>query len=106
MYAIVDDKGKQYKAEVGEELLIDLMDQDEGQLVELGRVLMVGGEEMDEPRIGKPAVEGARVLAEILGEVKGPKLQFLKHKATKNRQAKMGHRQRYTRVIVREIHPE
>jgi len=105
MYAIIDDKGKQYRAEVGDELVVDLMEANEGELVELGRVLMIAGD-AEGYRIGAPTVEGARVLAEVKRHEKGPKLTFLRHKATKNRQAKMGHRQRCTRVVVREIRPE
>jgi large subunit ribosomal protein L21 len=104
MYAVIDHKGKQYKVQTGEEVLVDLMRADEGELVQFDRVLAVGGE--GEPRIGTPQVPGARVLAEVVRHEKGPKLTMMRHQATKNRQAKMGHRQKYTRVIIREIHPD
>jgi large subunit ribosomal protein L21 len=104
MYAIIDDKGKQYKVRTGDQVRVDLMDADEGELVEFDRVLMVGGN--GELKIGTPQVTGARVLAEVLRHEKGPKLTMMRFQATKNRQAKKGHRQKYTRVIIREIHPE
>jgi len=104
MYAIVDNHGKQYRVEQGDEVLVDLLDADEGELVEFGRVLMVGGDGL--ARIGTPVLESARVLAEVLGHEKGPKLTMMRFRARKNRQAKKGHRQRYTRLIVREIHPD
>ncbi len=104
MYAIIDNHGKQYKVSPGDELQVDLIDAPEGELVEFDRVLLVGGE--NGPRIGRPRVEGARVLAEVLRHEKGPKLTMMRFQATKNRQAKKGHRQPYTRVLIREIHPE
>ncbi len=104
MYAVIDNKGKQYKVEVGDRVQMDLMPIDIGELVEFDRVLMVGGEE--EPQIGTPQVPNARVLAEVVAHEKGPKLTMMRHQATKMRQAKMGHRQKYTRVLIREIHPE
>lgn len=104
MYAIIDNKGKQYKVTTGEEVQIDLVKADEGELIQFDRVLLVGGD--DTMRVGTPDVPGARVLAEIIRHEKGPKLTMQRFQPTKNRQAKMGHRQQYTRVLIREIHPE
>ena len=104
MYAVIDNRGKQYKVQTGEQLRVDLMEADVGELVEFGRVLMIGGD--DETRIGTPQVPGARVLAEVLSHEKGPKLTMMRAQTKKGRQAKKGHRQKYTRVVIREIHPE
>ncbi|MFW6189654.1 MAG: 50S ribosomal protein L21 [Planctomycetota bacterium] len=104
MYAVIDAKGKQYKVRTGEEVRVDLMDVDAGELVEFDRVLMIGDDER--ARVGRPEVPGARVLAEVLRHEKGPKLTMMRHQAVNMRQAKMGHRQKYTRVLIREIHPE
>jgi large subunit ribosomal protein L21 len=104
MYAVIDDKGKQYKVEMGEEVRVDRLAAQEGELVEFGRVLLIG--DGDQVRVGAPQVPGARVLAEVLRHEKGPKLTMMRFQATENRQAKKGHRQKYSRVIIREIHPE
>ncbi|MHC5034006.1 MAG: 50S ribosomal protein L21 [Planctomycetota bacterium] len=104
MYAVIDNHGKQYKVEPGDQIQVDLMDCEEGELVEFERVLMVGGE--GKPRIGAPQLLGARVLAEVIRHEKGPKLTMMRFQAKANRQAKKGHRQKYTRVLIREIHPE
>ncbi|KPK58539.1 MAG: hypothetical protein AMK73_09235 [Planctomycetes bacterium SM23_32] len=104
MYAIIDNGGKQYKVRTGDEVQVDLMDAEEGELIEFDRVLMVGGN--GEARIGTPALFGARVLAEVIRHEKGPKLTMMRFQATKTRQAKKGHRQKYTCVLIREIHPE
>ena len=104
MYAVIDNHGKQYKVQTGDQVQVDLMDADEGELVQFDRVLMVGGD--GEARIGTPQLEGARVLAEVMRHEKGRKLTMMRLQAVGNKQAKMGHRQKYTRVIIREIHPE
>ena len=104
MYAVINDKGKQYKVETGDEVRVDLMAVQEGELVEFGRVLLIG--DGDDVRVGAPHVPGARVLAEVIRHEKGPKLTMMRFQPTKNRQAKKGHRQKYSRVIIREIHPE
>ena len=104
MYAVIDNNGKQYKVQPGDTVRVDLMKADVGELVELQRVLMIGGDAG--PQIGTPVLLGARVLAEVTGHEKGPKLTMLRMQATKNKQAKKGHRQKYTRLLIREIHPD
>lgn len=104
MYAVIDNRGKQYKVQPGDEVQVDLLDADEGELIEFDRVLMVG--DGGEISVGRPQLFGARVLAEILKHEKGPKLTMMRLQAKGGKQAKKGHRQKYTRVLIREIHPE
>ena len=54
-------------------------------------------------RIGKPLVEGAKVTAEVVGEIKGPKLEIVKVRRRKNSRRHTGHRQKYLRVRVTAI---
>ncbi|MBD0328069.1 MAG: 50S ribosomal protein L21, partial [Pyrinomonadaceae bacterium] len=75
MYAIVRDRGAQYRVEEGQLLDVAQMNLDPGTVVLLDEVLMVGG---DEPRIGAPLVEGARVRAEVVGEARGEKIVVFK----------------------------
>ncbi len=106
MYAVIETGGNQYKVEEGSKLLLDRIDVEEGELTELGRVLMIGGEDGKEPRIGTPELPEARVLAEVLQHKKGPKITMMRYKASKNTRTKIGHRQPCTSVLIREIHPE
>jgi large subunit ribosomal protein L21 len=48
-------------------------------------------------------VQGATVVADVLGEVKGPKIDIQKYKRRKGYRRKTGHRQRYTEVRIRDI---
>jgi len=103
MYAVIDDKGKQYKVSEGQDLLVDLMPAAAGEVVEFDNVLLVGGQEGEAPRIGHPQVDGAKVLAEVVRHEKGVKVITLRYQGP--HQTKKGHRQKYTRLIVREIRP-
>lgn len=103
MYAIFKDGGRQHKVEVGTKLMIDYRGADTaaGSIVEFDQVLAISGDEG--VKIGQPTVSGAKVVAEVLGEEKGPKLIIAKFRRRKNSKRKTGHRQIYTLVKINEI---
>jgi large subunit ribosomal protein L21 len=68
--------------------------------VEIGEVLLIGGEEV---KIGTPRVEGARVVATIQEEARGPKIRIFKHKRRKRYRLRQGHRQEYTTIRIDSI---
>jgi len=53
--------------------------------------------------MGNPTIEGAKVVATSLGEVKGDKIIVFKYKSKVRYRKKTGHRQIYTRLSVNEI---
>jgi large subunit ribosomal protein L21 len=101
MYALVDIKGKQYRAESGALLRIDHSPSEEGESLEFDNVLLVSGE--DGVKVGTPYVDGARVRASVEGHVRDRKVVVFKYKKRKNYRRKRGHRQRYTLVRIEEI---
>ena len=102
MYAIIEDGGKQYRVENGQELNIELQDVPEGATtITFDRVLLVGAG--DSTKVGRPLVDGAKVTATVLGERKGPKLDTLIFRRRKNSKRAIGHRQHYLRVKIEEI---
>ncbi|RRR77147.1 MAG: 50S ribosomal protein L21 [Candidatus Viridilinea halotolerans] len=102
MYAIIRDRGMQYRVEQGQVLMLDLIERAEaGSEIELGEVLLVGdGESV---KVGAPLVSGAKVLAEVLGEKKGEKIIVFRYRNKKRYRRRTGHRQRYTQVKINEI---
>lgn len=102
MYAIIRDRGMQYRVEQGQVLTIDLIDAAEaGSQIELGEVLLVGdGESV---KVGSPTVSGALVRAEVLGEKKGDKIIVFRYRNKKRYRRRTGHRQRYTQIKISEI---
>ena len=76
MYALVEIKGKQYKAVEGETLQVDLLNMEEGASYETDKVLaVVDGENA---KFGTPYVAGAKVVATVGSEVKGEKVKVYK----------------------------
>ena len=100
MYAIIRDRGTQYRIEKGQVLQIALIDAEPGSQLELGEVLMIGG---DQVQVGTPLVAGAKVLAKVLGETKGDKIIVFKYKNKKRYRRRTGHRQQYTSIAISEI---
>jgi len=101
MYAIIEEGGKQHKVTSGDLLLIDREVNPDEKTVTFDRVLLVGGE--GQPKVGAPAVAGASVSADVLGPVKGPKIDIQKYKRRKGYHKKQGHRQHYIQVRVTGI---
>jgi large subunit ribosomal protein L21 len=100
MYAIIEDGGRQYRVTSGDTILIDREAGDE-KTVTFDRVLLVGGE--GQPRIGTPLVSGVTVTAEVIGPIKGKKVETIKYKRRKGYSKKEGHRQQYLSVKVTGI---
>ena len=99
MFAIVKMGGKQYRVEPGLRLRVEKLDLEPGSQVELP-VLLLGGEKT---LVGAPVVEGAKVVAEVLGHGKGKKITISKFKAKVQYRRKRGHRQPYTEILIKEI---
>jgi large subunit ribosomal protein L21 len=104
VYAIVEDSGSQIKLAPGAVLDVDLREEaSEGGTITFDRVLAVKGEGEAPATLGTPYIEGASVTAEIVGEIKGEKIDVIKFKRRKNYRRKVGHRQRLLRIRVGEI---
>jgi large subunit ribosomal protein L21 len=63
-------------------------------------LLLLGGEKTV---VGAPVVEGAKVVAEVLGHGKGEKITISRFKAKVQYRRKKGHRQPYTELLIKEI---
>ena len=104
MYAIVDIKGQQFKAEAGKYLYVHHLGDEvkEGDKVSFDKVLLVDAD--GAVKVGAPTVEGAKVNCEVLESlVKGDKVLVFKKKRRKGYRRLNGHRQQFTKVMVKEI---
>ncbi len=100
LYAIFDDRGKQYRAREGALVRIDLKDAEPGAELTFDRVLLVGGETA---QVGAPTVPGASVVAVVEAEEKGKKVRGLRRRHHARSKTSWGHRQKYTVVRVTKI---
>ena len=103
-YAIVEDGGKQYKAIEGDLIDVDRFPAESGEQIDLERVLLVA--EDGEVTVGTPLIEGAKVQATVVSQIKGPKIVVFKYKPQVRYRVKQGHRQRYTRLMIDSISVE
>ncbi len=103
MYAIIKDRGKQYKVRAGERHLIDLKaDAQVGETLEFNDVLVYSNEE-DNATFGTAANKSAKVIAEVEGVKKGVKSMTIKFRRRKESMTRRGHREKYTRIKIKEI---
>lgn len=100
MYAIIDDGGRQHKVTTGDVIRIDRPATEEKSIT-FDRVLLVAGE--GEPRIGLPTVAGATVVGDVIGAIKGKKIDTVKYKRRKGYHKKIGHRQTQLHVKINAI---
>jgi large subunit ribosomal protein L21 len=100
MYAIIAESGRQYKVTSGDVIRID-REAGEEKTITFDQVMLVGGE--GQARIGTPFVKAATVVADVLGPVKGPKIDIIKYKRRKGYHKHVGHRQNYLEVRITAI---
>jgi large subunit ribosomal protein L21 len=101
VYAVVKSGARQYRASVGDTITVERLPAEVGQKLELGEVLLVADGEQIE--IGQPTIGGAKILATVVAQEKGPKIRIFKYHPRKRYRRRAGHRQRYTRLRVDEI---
>jgi large subunit ribosomal protein L21 len=100
MYALMEFKGKQYKAEKGALLKVDRVDADVGSALSIDSVLLVSG---DKVAVGAPYVPGAAIKATVAEHGKGGKIIVFKYKPKKDYRRKQGHRQPYSVLKIEDI---
>jgi large subunit ribosomal protein L21 len=100
MFAVIKTGGRQYRVVPDDVLEIGKIAGDVGTIVQLGEVLLVGGES---PVLGTPTVAGASVAAEVLQHKRGPKVIAFKKRRRKNSRRKRGYRDEITVLRITEI---
>lgn len=101
MYAVLLTGGKQYRVQEGDVLFVEKLNAEVDSQVELTEVLAVSnGETLT---VGKPMVEGAKVVAKVVAQGKAKKITVFKYKAKKDYRRKNGHRQPYTKLVIEKI---
>ena len=102
MYAIVEYKGNQYKAEKDAVLTVSkINDAKEGDTITIDTVLLTS--DGDKVSVGAPYVNGAKVVLEVANTWKDKKVLVLKYKSKKDYHRLHGHREQYTKVTVKDI---
>lgn len=101
MYALIEYKGKQYKAEKDALIQVDKIDAEKGQTIDIDTVVLVS--DGDKVNVGTPYVKGAVVKVVVEETFKDKKVIVLKYKSKKDYRRTIGHRQQYTNIRVTDI---
>jgi large subunit ribosomal protein L21 len=100
MYAVFRDGSHQVRAAVGDDVEVARREVAPGEELVFDQVLMIGGEK---PRMGSPVLPGARVVAVVVGQSRGPKVRGMRKRENNNSQTRFGHRQEFTTATIKEI---
>ena len=97
MKAIIETGGKQYTVTEGTEIYVEKVTGEAGDTVTFDKVLMLDG------KVGMPYVENSKVVGEIVKQGKQKKVVIFKYNAKKNYHKTQGHRQPYTKIVIKSI---
>ena len=97
MYAIIETGGKQYRVQENDFLFVEKLEVAEGETVVFDKVLMAG------EKCGTPFVDGAKVVCTVEKHGKNKKIVVFKYKPKKKYRKTQGHRQPYTKLVVKKI---
>jgi large subunit ribosomal protein L21 len=101
MFAVLKTGGKQYKVQAGDILRVEKLDCIAGDKIQFNEILMVGGDALT---VGAPLVAGAAVQAEVIEQIKGPKvIHYVKRRRKHSSQRTKGHRQHLTLLRVTDV---
>ena len=100
-YAIFQSGSRQYRASVGDTLVLDKLPVEPGSPVEFDQVLLVS--KKGDVRIGAPTLSGAKVKARVLEQGRDKKVIVFKYKSKIRYRRKTGHRQDHTKISIEGI---
>ncbi|MCL1832497.1 MAG: 50S ribosomal protein L21 [Oscillospiraceae bacterium] len=100
MYAVIETGGKQYQVNEGDEIFVEKLGQESGEVV-FDKVVMIGGG--DATQFGMPYVKGATVTGSLVKNGKAKKITVFTYKPKKGVKRKLGHRQPYSKVKIEAI---
>ncbi len=101
MYAVISTGGKQYRVAPGDLLQIEKLDAEPGTAIVFDEVLLIA--DGDDVAIGNPRLEGAKVNAEVVSQLRGEKIRIVKFRRRKHYMRHQGHRQYLTEVRITSI---
>jgi large subunit ribosomal protein L21 len=101
MFAIVEIAGQQFKVQKDQKVYVHRLAAEAGSKLEFDRVLLVDND--GKISIGAPAIEGAKITAEVIDHVKGDKVIVFRKKRRKGYKKKNGHRQQFTAINITDI---
>ncbi len=100
-YAVIQTGGKQYRVSEGDTISVEKLAVEPGTETQFSEILPVSGDAG--VRVGAPYVPGASVTAEVVDQVKAPKVIAFKFKRRKGYHRTVGHRRQLTKLNIKAI---
>lgn len=97
MFAVFLIKNKQYIAKVNDTIYVNKIESKPNDILTFDKVLV------SDSKVGNPYIDGAKVICEVVKHGKQKKIDVIKHLPQKHHNRKYGHRQTYTKLLVKEI---
>jgi len=101
MYAIVETGGKQYMLKKADVVDLERVPLGKKKELKLDKVLLVSDSKKID--IGTPHLKGAKVICEVIEEIKTKKVLGMHFRRRKDSKVTFGHRQKMVRVKVTGI---
>ncbi len=101
MYAIVEIAGHQYKVRQDQQIYVNRVEGEEGDVISFDKVLLTDNDGAIE--VGAPVIEGIEVGAKIVSHLKADKVIVFKKKRRKGYRKKNGHRQAISLIEITAI---
>ncbi len=102
MYAVFATGGKQHRVSVGDLIDVEKLNAPVGETIEITDIRLIAQDD-GAIVVGKPCVESAAILGEVIAHGKDKKIVVFKSKRRKGYKRKLGHRQPYTRLRIQDI---
>ena len=101
MYAVINTGGKQYRVSPGQEIKLEKLKAEIGDVVTFDKVLLTSdGENV---KVGRPYLENSKVTGRVSRQGKNRKIVVFKYKRRKGYRRTQGHRQSFTLVNIENI---
>ena len=97
MFAVFRTGGKQYRVNKDDVIAVELLEGDAGATVVFDDVLMLGDQ------IGKPRIADAKVVGEVVRQIRDEKKIIFKKRRRKHYRRRTAHRQYLTLVKITEL---
>ncbi len=101
MFAVVKIAGKQYKVTEGAEIIVDSIEGEAGSRVTFTDVLLT--EKNGISKVGTPLVAGTSIVATIVAQMQGEKIDVRRYKSKVRERRHIGFRAQQTKLHIETI---
>ena len=103
MIVIFENRGKQYKAKIGDFLkLPKISELKKNDSITFDKVIFMK-DDKGQTIIGSPLINGIQIICQVIDQIKDKKIIVFKKKRRHNYRRKIGHRQDLTLIKIKEI---